>query len=146
MQISEIEKAYIAGFFDGEGSVLIRCNSRKTNYGTTTICELAINLSNNDYEVLKFVRDKLGGRITRRYDRQHPHSLRLESLKAVAFLEAIYPYLITKKKQAEIGIKFQSLIMPKGQKVTNMNERLELVRMIKQNRDDINNKIAQGDN
>ena len=133
------ESYYVAGFFDGEGCVNIKVLEKKGKSGQVcTISELTVEISNNDLEVLKFIHKLCGGRITKRYDKNHPHSLRMEASKAVSFLQLVSPYLITKKKQASLGVAFQELIGPRGKKVTNLKERLKLVREIKEDRKMIN--------
>ncbi len=141
--MTEIELAYIAGFFDGEGCVNLKVFTKTSGKQKGQICsEMTIEVSNNDFSVLKFINERFNGRITKRYDLKHPHTLRMESKKAVHFLQNIYPYLITKKEQARIGIEFQSLIGWSGKKVTkeNMDKRISLVSSIKEVRRKINQK------
>lgn len=139
MGLTELEKAYIAGFFDGEGCVNLSCRNKKNG---AIVSEITIEISNNDYEVMKFIHKLVGGTIYKRYDLKHPHTLRLYAGNAAKFLTTILPYLVTKKRQAQLGIEFQKLIHHRGKKVTNMEDRLALVASIKAERDSINKKIS----
>lgn len=114
MEITELEKAYIAGFFDGEGSVIVRAaiHNNIINY------ELIISIGQNDTSVLRYIQQIFGGRIANpKYEftrKKQTPDLRMEASKASFFLEMILPYLKVKRKQAELAIAFQKLIFPKG--------------------------------
>jgi len=112
--ITEIEKAYIAGFFDGEGSVIVRAAIQKNKVSY----ELNISIGQNDTSILKYIQQKFGGRIANpKYEftrKKQTPDLRMESNKAAFFLEMILPYLRVKRKQSELAIAFQKLIFPKG--------------------------------
>jgi hypothetical protein len=104
--------AYVAGLFDGEGSIVIRCcagrtKQRNPSYG------LQVGITNTDRELIEWLRGTFGGHIS---DNSHCPSRgkqrpcwawRLVSREAHAFLQVILPYLRTKKPQAVIAIEFQ---------------------------------------
>jgi len=106
--VDNLESAYIAGFFDGEGCVTI------TNYTYTNgkqYFSLQLHIANTNYSVLGYIQSKFGGTIYSRNNggnRKIGHFLRLHSEKAKYMLESIYPYLKVKSRQAEIGLEFQS--------------------------------------
>lgn len=127
MEATEIEKAYIAGFFDGEGCIIVRAAIRKNK----TTYELMISVGQNDTSVLKYIQRFFGGRIANpsyefRKKNQTP-DLRMESKKAADFLRTMLPYLRVKKPQAELALKFQELVFPRGKcrsvDLENMEER-----------------------
>ena len=97
---------YIAGFFDGEGSIFIAWNSRGT-------LRLGLSFTNTNLEVLNQIKDFFGdgcGYITissRRPQYKLCYTLtirRKESLRRV--ITSMYPYLIVKAEQADIALDF----------------------------------------
>ena len=118
--------AYIAGLFDGEGSIYIslrnnRPKSRSPEYS------LRVSFVNTNEEVVHLIKDNFGGSILSRF--REPDKKRkltwdwaVSYIKAKDFLKAVYPYLIIKKKQAELGIKFQE----QSVRIRNNRKRLTL--------------------
>ena len=115
--------AYIAGFFDGEGSIFIS-KSKKQYY-------LGITISNTNLSVLESIQRVMGGEISKspdnRENRLQLFRLRLYSSEAKKFLERLLPYLKIKKEQARLAIEFQSK-MEKG-KLTIPKEEQEKYRI-----------------
>ena len=108
-QIPEIERSYIAGFFDGEGCVHIgkyMPKGRKTSSYT-----LHIHACNTDKGVIDYFHKTFkDGRICIRKESDRRNVLyiwEMKSQKAMAFLEIIRPFLKIKKDQADIAIDFQ---------------------------------------
>lgn len=110
-QLTETEKAYIAGLFDGEGSVVIGVSTRKRLDGTTYPDHwLQIGITNTNRDILEWLLDKVGGHISTNSRTDHQKKCwawRVMSKEAREFLVNILPYLHIKKKQAELGILFQ---------------------------------------
>jgi len=99
------EIAYIAGFFDGEGSIYIS-KSKKQYF-------LTVSVVNANLYVLEFIRKLLHiGKVSRNPDKNMKHRkvyrLRLYSNDAKNFLEIVLPYLRVKTEQAKLAIEFQS--------------------------------------
>lgn len=99
--MTEIEKSYLAGFFDGEGNINI-CK------GT-----LQVSVAQVDREIVDYIKARYGGSITKRF-----HSLKnpkwhdayqwnTKTRKARIFLEDILPYLRFKKEKAIAAIEHQ---------------------------------------
>jgi intein/homing endonuclease len=106
--IMEIEKAYLAGLFDGEGSVgLTACSQRGR---ISRAYPLAVSISNTHIETIKSLKNLFGGStwIKKRRNKKYQPCMQwtLSSQQGLAFLKMIIPYLRIKKEQAEIGIKF----------------------------------------
>jgi len=94
------DKAYIAGFVDGEGHI----GFYKTKDGMT---RLNISVVNTDIDVLKFIQKVLGlGIIQKRAiqpKRKQAYALRIRNCaEGLIFLEEISPYLKVKHMQAEL--------------------------------------------
>lgn len=104
--------AYVAGFFDGEGSVSIAHIKVSGQY------YLAVRVVKNIEKVIRDIATNFGFENVVYRDKDYPQlnakrpnwRLILGNKKAYNFLKAIYPYLIVKRKQAEIGIKFQEML------------------------------------
>ena len=100
--------AYVAGIFDGEGSISI---SARESHGYRTI-GVSICVVNTKEWLITFLKMQFGGYI---YFRDTPESQHKNSWqwtkqgkKAVEFLELILPYLQLKRPQAELAIQFQN--------------------------------------
>ncbi len=107
------DKAYVAGFFDGEGTIGII--ARKPHQKSKTLnCyhQLHVSCTNTNEEVIKYLHELFGGSIFKAWDtrgkRRACYRWGLTSRKAKEFLQAILPYLIVKKQEATIAIEFQA--------------------------------------
>jgi|GEM_PF-4159330 len=84
---------WIAGFFDGEGSIHL----------TTNGC-IQVRIYNKNIDALKFIQSKFpAGRI---YKYNSCYNIRFNGKKALTFLEAILPYLKVRKKEAELAVEY----------------------------------------
>lgn len=101
-----LELSYIAGFFDGEGSVGIHrsyAKNRAVRY------ELQVALVNTDPRPLWEVQKMFGGGV---YLRKHlpkhkdTYHWTLGQRASETFLKAILPWLIVKKARAELALEF----------------------------------------
>lgn len=97
------EIAYIAGFFDGEGCVRIK----KANQGGNSYYLIA-HITNTNPIILKKVQDLFGGntRLQEKGKNKPIYNWYITSSEASDFLKTLQPFLIEKKLQAELGIKF----------------------------------------
>ncbi len=106
--IEDIIKGYIAGFFDGEGTVCINKDKRCNYYG------LIVSIPNTCYDVLKRIQLKCSGNIIEeKYRKKKNGELTKQkwqwsasSYNAFKFLQYIKCYSVVKSKQVELGIKF----------------------------------------
>lgn len=106
----ETDKAYIAGFVDGEGYIGISIHRRKDwnrPYYTTQL-----NVYNTDIFALQSMAESAGvGSIYLAHRQERPeHKIgyvwRTTGLKAIELLKELLPYLKVKHKQAELAIRF----------------------------------------
>lgn len=107
--LSELELAYAAGYFDGEGSVHIVADSRGDGRRY-----LRVGVASTDREVIEWFHSHFGGTFSVRQpgpEKNHKVSYwwATSGKVAVAFLEAIYPYLRQKKERVKIARAFQAL-------------------------------------
>ncbi len=110
------DAAYIAGFFDGEGCVIlhkmhINDSVRTPNYG------LRIYLSNTFPGIVEWIQMKVGyGHI---YNRKRPGNWKrvyewcINGRRADDFLKQIYPFLKIKRLQVEVAFEYiETLYLP----------------------------------
>jgi len=105
LRTNETEIAYLAGLFDGEGSVVIVWVGRQLAlYGG-----LRIAIEMTTPEPLRFAQRIFGGKIyvTERYSPHKPLShWSLCGAKASVFLRAVEPYLIVKHEKTNLALSF----------------------------------------
>lgn len=109
--MNEIDLAYIAGIFDGEGNIGI-VKRGKMNGRTVPIYHLVVRVGMCDEDIPKLLHKTFGGYLEHR-KRPNPkhrdiYTWSMAYGKAVDFLTQILPYLKLKKEQAELAIKFQN--------------------------------------
>ena len=118
MELSETEKAYIAGMLDGEGSVGIRQDS---NYNTYSL-GLEIYFSSKEFE--DWISQKLQGEVKFKIYTYNPGNEKNKVGKGISilgkeaqkFLEFIKGYLVIKKNQCFVALNFP--IVGQGQHTT----------------------------
>jgi hypothetical protein len=97
MPVSEVDMAYLAGIFDGEGSIIrsrrsMECLQRSVQVGMT------------DREVVEWI-GQIGGTVTERHPPGKRKTMWMWRMAAhndvIAFLTALLPYLRVKKAEAE---------------------------------------------
>lgn len=110
-----MDKHYLAGFFDGEGSISLIKNKEKSG---KVGFQLVIHLSNTNLKILEKYKELFGGSIyiTKRLTERHKQAYywTARSKTALMFLEKIKPYLFIKKRQAILGIEFSKQLRPHG--------------------------------
>jgi Zn finger protein HypA/HybF involved in hydrogenase expression len=123
---TEIQKAYLAGFFDGDGHVQLGLLGQKSGHRQSRHT-LNVNITNTHLGVLESIQAEWPtGKIYHRNrapDKgwKTAHNLRWTTAAAAEVLREIRPYLRVKHKQADVAIQFanslrtgdRSLITPK---------------------------------
>lgn len=109
---------YMAGFFDGEGSVYAcwRRLGKSTRSPTLTVC-----ISNTDKIVLDLHQEQFGGSIYKRKargNRQDCWQWVLSAKMAVPFLESIQPYVVIKSGVVNAALEYATLMAtPRNERV-----------------------------
>ena len=112
MKISD--KAYIAGFFDGEGSILIR-NMQKSNKKYSVCYYPEVSIVNTHKPVIKYIQKMFGGRIVlhskyeKRFGRKELYKLTFRKEELTRLLLNIKDYLNIKKENANIVLEFTQI-------------------------------------
>lgn len=91
---------WLAGFFDGEGCVHMRMDTRKR-----AVYSLQVMLTQNDESILREVQREFGGTVYKHSGRRC-WRWRITSAPSLVFLEAIQPYVRIKKEQVDLAIQF----------------------------------------
>lgn len=107
-----IKVAYCAGFFDGEGSILINVNKRNKKIKNLS---LQVDISQVSISPLEVFTSLWGGNIhkNKQSGRLPIHKLRYSGLTAKAMLEEMLPFLVLKTEEVIVGLKFLSMLSTK---------------------------------
>lgn len=115
----ENKLAYAAGIIDGEGCISIYKKSFRNGKFKGTDARnyhLTVVVTQKDGKMMDWLYGNFGGSISlhKKWDRPEQkcwaHEWTLNYQKAADFLKQILPYIVAKKRQAEIAIQFQSRI------------------------------------
>lgn len=99
-----LPKEYIAGFFDGEGSIGVYKAIKHGNERYSLRTQLAQNYSKLSFQIFEQLVGTYGGAISRQDKKMN---WQLGSEAAVKFLIDIEPHLLLKKSQAQIASSWQ---------------------------------------
>lgn len=92
------QKAWAAGFFDGEGAVMVKWVEIQAGRGL----RLSIAVAQNTLPSLELFKRWYGGSI---YEGARCHQWKAHGAEAAACLKTITPYLIVKKVKADEALK-----------------------------------------
>jgi len=101
---------WFAGFFDGEGCIIIRRTERRSRF----YWQLDLTLNNSATAAILEIEQKIGGKsYFRKRQKSHYRDQRVWAAhgdEALQVLKAIRPHLRAKHLQADLGIEFQEHI------------------------------------
>lgn len=112
--LKEIELAYMAGFFDGEGCILIEKQKNKIKKRPYYHVSIQMAQAEKGKEIPMWFQANFGGHLIHsRRSLKNPNlcdiwQWRATCQNAMRCLEIIYPYLILKKPQIDLAFKLQS--------------------------------------
>lgn len=110
IELPEITKAWMAGFFEGEGSIIIERRNPPLKGFVSPRYMLRVSVANTVYVSLEPFQMYFGGQIveSRTAGTNRPlYMWEVRSRLAMRFLETMLPCLRIKQKQAELAIFFQ---------------------------------------
>lgn len=112
MILSTTEAAYIAGLVDADGCIQVSKRQRKEV--STTQYTLEVSVSNNDINIINYIQRIVGGGAYEILRHEGTKSIVAYSYVASGklaqeLLMLIESYLISKQKEAILGIEFQNL-------------------------------------
>ena len=122
LEPTEIDRAYAAGFFDGEGHISIAFSTaRKCRGYSYDRYTLSVSMSQNDRRPLDWLSSRFGGNVRhlvakRSYDKgkYSRYDWSLACTNAAEFLRKVRPWLLVKGDQADIAIQFQNTMTRKA--------------------------------
>jgi len=129
MNFSSTQKAYLAGFLDGDGSIYVRLKPNGDfRYGFQIAPCIALFQSSKDREGFKKICDMIGlGNLRERNDGMLEYTIQKQ--QAIReFLSKLAPHLILKKEQAELMLE----ILEKKSQVHCKNDFIVLAKLIDQ--------------
>jgi hypothetical protein len=110
MNLTKTQLAYLAGIIDGEGCFTIEINP-PTSYRKGTLYTCRLTITNTDERLLKWLVDHVGGTIHVRKSikgRKQCFSWRVYASVIDEIVPKVLPYLICKKDEAMVIMKFRS--------------------------------------
>lgn len=109
-----LDIAYLAGIIDGEGSIYIGNYSCNKETGARYF-QTNIQVTNTDKALVEWLFQKFGGRVNTRTpgqiaenSRKQPYVWTISGELLTHICELIHPFLICKKRQAEIMLKMRA--------------------------------------
>jgi len=118
-KISKVDIIYTAGLIDGEGHIVIEKARRNNPKYKCPAYILMVGCTNTNKQIIEWLFKVFGSSKPLR-KRNYGHTnwragyeWNVSAIKALKFLETIYPYLRIKKEQAKLAIKFQKEKMAK---------------------------------
>lgn len=115
-QVDDAVLGYMAGFFDGEGSISIACHRQRRKGAEYNYYLVSISCGNNHKGPLELFQRVFGGTILSRvpkYGRCRFYTWDAQAVLAVRALESLLPFLRVKEDQATAAIEFQRQVHPK---------------------------------
>jgi hypothetical protein len=126
--LSKLDLAWAGGILDGEGYI--------GAYAMGNFTRLKIAVNNTDPRMLLKLYNMFGGRLyayPKRKERQ-VYSWSTQDSHATKVIAQVLPYLVVKKEQAAIALRFSDTYVKNGQKVSEENKgnRKKWARKLKQ--------------
>ena len=103
--------AYFAGFFDGEGCIIIGTKNCTWNKNHLKTYYLTVSAGSTNHWILELLRFQFEGKVYLRkpqeLSRKPFWQWNVQNRQALRFLKTIAPYLKLKKAEADIAIQWQ---------------------------------------
>jgi hypothetical protein len=116
---AETELAYLAGLLDGEGTISVYCSDCKVKGFTYSRIRMMVKVYNSDLVMLNWIKNKFGGLIyevgkDRPTNWKRGFAWQIGHKQAAQILRLCLPFLITKRRQAEIFITISETTKRRG--------------------------------
>lgn len=129
-KVSELQLAYLAGFVDGEGHITaLKTKSKRVDWNDSYSPDFG--LTNTNREILEHVRKLTGFGNIKSKSKGKPNwkpawELDFDAIETQILLERLLPYLIVKKRQAELLLELMNKKMKLGsRRVISVDEQVE---------------------
>ena len=109
---NEVLWSYLAGLFDGEGTVCISTSRNKNN---TVIFQMNVKIANTNLGLMQWLITNFGGTYSVSHSKEKNNCktqyawMPKGKNNRKAVLENLLPYLVVKKQQALIGLEFENV-------------------------------------
>lgn len=126
MSHSHDDLVYLAGLFDGEGTVEVRLAERSNRTPCWTV---RIAITNTDGRVIHWLVDTFGGKVyspKRVKSNKIVYQWSLSARPNKELIKELFPFLKIKKIQVEMLLEFLDLMGSTGYRITNHEEREEV--------------------
>ena len=140
--LSSEDRAFIAGFLDGDGSIFSQLVQRP-DYKLKFQVKTTVNFTqkSNRAWFLHYLHDKVGcGRVRDRKDGCWEYAISINT-EVKSLVEALAPYLVLKKKQANLALRVIGSLSKK-QSIESFINSVELVEQIALLNESTNRKIT----
>lgn len=104
---------YWAGFFDGEGSVLIYRRTKTVPKGITIPYQIRATVTNTNHEVIRLLHSEFGGCVMEYQpvlNARRAWKWTVQCRVAAAFLRVVLPHLVIKGDEARLALEMQDRI------------------------------------
>jgi hypothetical protein len=140
---TETELAYFAGIIDGEGSFSLTQTRNSPNW-----CTSQLAVANTDPRLMAWIKTRFGGSIKDDLYRRNPRPRSKPMFRWVAaatdlatVVNAILPYLVLKREQAELFLAYRATVPSAGAKYAKISDSvLADRRLIRQKITDLNRR------
>ena len=127
-KISETEAAFTAGFLEGDGCISAKIGPTSGSYRVRVVISFTQHTKNRI--VLEHLQNLIGGKISDYILRQMSELCIYDREKVNVILLTILPFLVSKRKQAEIALKIIEILnKDKRGKLKNSHDLLEAVKL-----------------
>lgn len=109
-KLTDIEKSYLAGVIDGEGTItLVKANHLGMKDGVQL--RPSVFITGTNYNFIEYTKNLMGGYLYVGISKEENHRDKVvvkldKSQEILLFLEQIHKFLFLKRKQAELIIEF----------------------------------------
>ncbi|OGZ71955.1 MAG: hypothetical protein A2908_02650 [Candidatus Staskawiczbacteria bacterium RIFCSPLOWO2_01_FULL_38_12b] len=134
IKVSTSEAAFIAGFLEGDGCISAKIGPTSGSYRVRLVISFTQHTKNKI--VLEYIQKLIGGNMMH-YASRNMSELTISNRDEVfEVLNIIFPFLVSKKKQAEIGLEVIATLN-KGKRglLRNSNDLLKAVKLAEDIRD-----------
>jgi hypothetical protein len=119
-RLTELQLSYVAGLFDGEGSIgIYEIGIPRAGFGVRPAFHFQVQIANTYWPIIQWLTDTVGGRCGKKsFGKDHwqqGYVWRLTGANAEYFMRVLEPYCIIKKPQIAIALSFRSKFnQPRG--------------------------------
>ena len=133
LNMTEQYKAYVAGFFDGEGCVSAQAYYQKGKYEIYPRITMQLNITQTSKEVLEYIQKEFGGRVGQ-HSRKNPrhkdcYRLVITGKKNMEyFILSVIDYSIVKKDELSLGLDFVKTLRDSNLGCLSLPEHVHILR------------------